>query len=69
MALTSSDILDASEGMRGQMDYFAHAPNSRALLEKLAALVPKTLACMHGASWQGDGAGLLRKLADALQPI
>ncbi len=65
--LTESDILGPSEGMRAQMDYFAHAPDSRALLERLAALAPATLACMHGASFRGDGAGLLRALADALE--
>ena len=66
--VTTSDILVPSEGMRARMDYFAHAPDSRALLEKLAALEPTTLACMHGASWKGDGSAMLRGLADALQP-
>lgn len=65
-AITDADILGPSESMRAQMDYFAHAPNSRALLEKLAVLAPATLACMHGASWRGDGAALLRALADSL---
>ena len=27
---------------------------------------PATLACMHGSAWRGDGAQLLRALADAL---
>jgi flavorubredoxin len=65
--ITETDILGPSEAMRAQMDYFAHAPSSRALLEKLAALAPATLACMHGASWRGDGAALLRALADTLE--
>lgn len=65
--LTTSDILAASEGMRAQMDYYAHAPNSRLLLQKLAALEPVTLACMHGASWRGNGAALLGRLADSLE--
>ncbi|MGH9884853.1 MAG: MBL fold metallo-hydrolase, partial [bacterium] len=65
--ITESDILGPSEGMRAQMDYFAHSPASRPLLEKLAALAPTTLACMHGSSWRGDGARLLRALADVLE--
>jgi len=65
--ITEADILGPSEAMRAQMDYFAHAPNSSALLEKLAALAPSTLACMHGASFRGDGAALLRALAGALE--
>ena len=36
-ALTESDILGPSEAFRGPMDYFAHAANTRPLLERLAA--------------------------------
>jgi glyoxylase-like metal-dependent hydrolase (beta-lactamase superfamily II) len=64
--LIEDDILAPSEVMRAQLDYFAHAPQTRALLDKLAALAPTTLACMHGSSWRGDGAALLRQLADRL---
>ncbi|MFZ2389276.1 MAG: MBL fold metallo-hydrolase [Polaromonas sp.] len=66
--LTESDILGPSEAFRHAMDYYAHAPNTRALLERLAAAGPTTLACMHGSAWSGDGGGLLRALADALSP-
>jgi hypothetical protein len=48
------------------MDYFAHSANTRRILERLAALDPLTLACMHGSAWRGDCAGLLRTLADVL---
>lgn len=64
--VTTADILEPSEAARRGMDYYAHAPESTALLERLAATAPKTLACMHGASWSGDGAGLLRELARRL---
>jgi flavorubredoxin len=64
--LIDGDILTTSEAMRAQMDYFAHAPHTRASIDKLAALAPTTLACMHGSSWRGDGAALLRRLADQL---
>jgi len=65
-ALTEGDILGPSEGMRQAMDYFAHGPQTRATLEKLAALEPSTLACMHGSSYAGNGSKLLLALADAL---
>jgi len=61
--LTDKDILEPSLAMAKQLDYWAHARDSGALLEKLAALSPRTLACMHGSAWQGDGAGLLRQLS------
>ncbi|MCI4568944.1 hypothetical protein [Lysobacter sp. CFH 32150] len=65
-ALISSDILGPSEAFRAPMDYYAHAPNTGALLERLASMNPRTLACMHGSAWQGDGGTLLRELARAL---
>lgn len=65
-ALTTSDILGPSEAFRRPMDYFAHAPQTATTLARLAQMRPKTLACMHGSAWQGDGAGLLRNLADSL---
>jgi flavorubredoxin len=64
--LTEDDILEASEAFRAPMDYYAHAPDTGATLERLAALQPQTLACMHGSAWRGDGAGLLRELAKRL---
>ena len=65
-AITESDILEPSEAGRRGMDYYAHAPNSGQLLERLASTAPTTLACMHGAAWRGDGAALLRSLATRL---
>jgi flavorubredoxin len=64
--LTESDILGPSEAFRGQMDYYSHTRNGREMVERLAAAEPSVLACMHGSAWQGDGAGLLRALADSL---
>ena len=66
VALTESDILGPSEAFRGPMDYYAHAPQTAAILEKLARENPTTLACMHGSAFRGDGAGLLRELSRAL---
>jgi flavorubredoxin len=65
-ALTRGDILGPSERLRASLDYYAHARNTRALLERMAKEAPTTLACMHGSAWAGDGAGLLRALADRL---
>jgi flavorubredoxin len=65
-ALTESDILEPSEAFRGPMDYFAHAPQTVGMLERLAREAPKTLAVMHGSAWQGDGARLLRELGSRL---
>lgn len=63
-ALTESDILGPSEAFRQEMDYFSHTRNAGQMLERLASAEPATLACMHGSAWRGDGARLLRALAD-----
>lgn len=64
--LTGKDILEPSEDMRAQLDYFSQTRNVHGLMEKLATTTPSTLACMHGSAWQGDGAKLLRQLAGRL---
>ena len=65
-AITETDILAPSEAFRQRMDYFSHTRNARVMIERLAATNPAILACMHGSAWRGDGAQLLRALADAL---
>ncbi len=64
--LTESDILGPSEAFRGEMDYYAHAPDTIAMLERLAEARPGVLACMHGSAWRGDGAAMLRDLGRSL---
>jgi flavorubredoxin len=66
VALTEADILGPSEAFRAPMDYYAHAPHTATVLNKLADARPRTLACMHGSAWRGDGARLLRHLSEAL---
>jgi flavorubredoxin len=66
-ALTESDILEPSETLRQALEYYAHARNTRVMLERLAQTEPLTLACMHGSAWRGNGAALLRALADRLE--
>jgi flavorubredoxin len=66
-AVTEADILGPSEAFRQPLDYYSHTRAGRRHLERLAALEPATLACMHGSAWRGDGGKLLRALADALE--
>lgn len=66
VALTESDILEPSEAFRMPLDYFSHSTNTTALMEKLAAEDPSTLACMHGSAWTGKGRDLLRALGHRL---
>lgn len=66
LPLIETDILGPSEEFRKSMDYFAHAPHTTAVLERLAQDEPTILACMHGSAWRGNGAALLRSLAAAL---
>jgi hypothetical protein len=65
-ALVTGDILGPSEAFRRQLDYFSHTEHAPALIEKLAQLEPRLLACMHGSAWSGDGARMLRQLGEAL---
>ena len=62
-AVTESEVLSASETMRGMMDYYAHATSTTTILERLAALHPSMLACQHGSVYRGDGASLLLAVA------
>jgi flavorubredoxin len=66
--LTESDVLGPSEAFRKATPAGSVAieKNTRALLEKLARTEPATLALMHGSSFRGNGAALLRGFADAL---
>lgn len=64
--LTTVDILDSSEAMRSGLDYYSQTRRAHELAEKLAVTSPRVLACMHGAAWEGDGAGLIRQLAARL---
>lgn len=65
--VTETEVLTASEAMRGMMDYYAHATSTSAILERLALLSPEMLACQHGSAYRGDGAGLLRELASVIE--
>ena len=72
-ALYEGDIVGRSDAyaarqqdgpMAGSVPY---THQTRPILEDLAALDPAVLACMHGSSYLGDGAGALRAFADVLE--
>jgi flavorubredoxin len=65
-AVTEADILEPSEKFRHALDYFANTRGTREMIERLAVAEPTLLACMHGSAWRGDGATLLRALADSV---
>ena len=64
--VTERDVIGPSEAFRAAMDYYSHTTNVGALIDKLAATEPTLLACMHGASYRGDGSAALRALATSL---
>jgi len=64
--ITEGDILGPSEAMLAGMDYYACRDKARATLARLAELRPHTLATMHGSSFRGDGASLLKALSVTL---
>ncbi len=65
--ITKEDIFRASEAYRYQTDFYAYGRETPMLIEKLAQLEPRVLACMHGSAWSGDGASLLRRLGAVLE--
>lgn len=73
--LTESEILGrARQSLKDfqagpLMDYMPYTPNTRPLLEGLAALRPRTLATMHGSSYVGDGAKALLELDGVMKEM
>ena len=63
-ALTNSDILAPAIAAEEMFQATCLTPRTPQILHGLAELTPQTLAVMHGASYQGDGAAALRGLAD-----
>jgi hypothetical protein len=49
------------------MDYFSNRQTAAQQLERLAMTEPALLACMHGASYRGNGANVLRELARTIR--
>jgi len=61
-ALTEDDVIGPSIAAEEMFNATALTPQLVPTLKKLAALKPKTLAIMHGASFTGDCAGALEQL-------
>lgn len=66
--LTTDDVLGPSEMMRQGMSYYSGGPNTADVLGRLAGFEARTLACMHGSSYQGNGSALLAELSRAVVP-
>jgi flavorubredoxin len=64
-ALTDEDVLGPALAAERAFHAMTMAPATVPTLEALAALAPGRLAIMHGASFEGDGAAVLRGLAEA----
>lgn len=62
---SAAAIWEPSEAMRQAFPY-APVRDASGIVDRLARLEPRLLACMHGSSYQGDGAALLRRLRDVL---
>ncbi len=63
-ALTSGDLLDAAAQAEDMFGATCLTPGTAPTIRALAALQPRTLAIMHGSSYEGDGAAALLALAD-----
>lgn len=68
-ALTEDDLADAVLRDERTFRAWSLAPDTSAQLHRLAALAPRTLAAMHGSSFTGDCAQLLRDLARGLERL
>ena len=73
--LTTQDVVGRSGQAIGEMqagplaNYLPYTPLTQSVLDKLAALGPRTLAIMHGSSFQGDGAKALQDLAGVFRKV
>lgn len=63
-ALTGDDIVEKATAAEEMFQASALTPATAPTIRKLAALRPRTLAVMHGASFAGNGESALNRLAD-----
>jgi flavorubredoxin len=66
-AITSDDILQAAIDAEDLFRQTSLGPAVPAVYRRLADLNPKRLAIMHGSSYEGDAATLLRQMADVYE--
>jgi len=62
--LTKNDVLDGAAQAEDMFGATALTPQTAPTIRRLAELEPRTLAIMHGSSYEGDGAKALLALAD-----
>ena len=63
-ALTGADVVGPAVAAEEMFQYSCMHPSMGATIHRLADLSPRTLALMHGPSFDGDGAAALRALGD-----
>lgn len=66
-ALGGDDIVERAIEAEEMFESMQVTAKSIATLRRLAALAPRTLAMMHGASFAGDGGRLVSHFADTLE--
>jgi flavorubredoxin len=66
-AITDADLIDAAIEAEDVFHQSSLGPAIPATYRRLADLAPKRLAIMHGSSYDGDCAALLRTLADVYE--
>jgi len=64
-AMTSDDLVEPALAAEDLYLATCLTPSTGATMRRLAELEPRTLGLMHGPSYSGDGAGMLRTLGDA----
>ena len=67
--VTREDLLDAANDAEAMFEAISLTPKTAPTIRKLAALRPERLALMHGATFEGDGADQLQRLADSLDKM
>jgi flavorubredoxin len=63
-ATTSSDIVEPAIATEKAVPFMPLTPQAAPTLRRLAALKPRTIALMHGPTFQGDGGAALSALAN-----
>ena len=74
-ALTESDVIERArktliDYQNGPFaNYMPYTKHTDGVLQRLAALNPRTIAPMHGSAFTGDGAQALRDLAVVMREV
>jgi flavorubredoxin len=66
-AVVGDDLIDAAISAEDVFHQTSLGPLVPATYRRLAELEPRRLAIMHGSSYEGDAAGLLRAMADVYE--